>query len=310
MTTLAEGAEETGEHSAAWSDEDDWTRETLRLVRDLRTPHRRKRTSQIAYAVYCVALLLAVWGGLPSLGLFLEKSMGADYSGHGPAILAALPAGSCALGLGWLLVASWDAQWRGPVVPPRETVDWLLAQPVNVARVLRPWFWGSAAIAGGAGLLVSVIGMIALGLTVGVGLPAAFGWCLLGGIGLPLLATALATAVEGSERVARWARLATPYVAMAVLALVAQTVLAVRGDRLPGLERRQGRLHRAVRAGHRWVARRDRAQRHQPAIGQPIVVERRCAAARRGPPGRGILARARCRVVGAARRAAIHLHDT
>jgi hypothetical protein len=171
------------------------------------------------------------------MGLFLEKSMGADYSGHGPAILAALPAGSCALGLGWLLVAAWDAQWRGPVVPPRETVDWLLAQPVHVARVLRPWFWGSAAISGAAGLLIAAIGTVALGLTVGVGLPAAFGWCLLGGSGLPLLATALATAVEGSERVARWARLATPYVGMAVLALVAQTVMAVSGDQLPGLER-------------------------------------------------------------------------
>jgi hypothetical protein len=234
VTTLAE---ETPEHSAAWSDGDDWTQEALRLVRDLRTPHRRKRTGQIGYTLYCVALLLAVWGALPTMGLFLEKSMGADYSGHGPAILAALPAGSCALGLGWLLVAAWDAQWRGPVVPPRETVDWLLAQPVGVARVLRPWFWGAAAISGGAGLLISAIGMVALGLTVGVGLPAAFGWCLLGGSGLPLLATALATAVEGSERVARWARLATPYVGMAVLALVAQTAMAVSGDRLPGLER-------------------------------------------------------------------------
>ncbi|MFJ4846329.1 hypothetical protein [Streptomyces sp. NPDC088733] len=234
MTALAE---DTGEHAAAWSDEDDWTRETLRLVRDLRTPHRRKKAGQIGYTVYCVALLLAVWGGLPSLGLFLEKSMGADYSGHGPAILAALPAGSCALGLGWLLVAAWDAQWRGPVVPPRETVDWLLAQPVDVGRVLRPWFWGAAAISGGAGLLVSAIATVALGLTVGVGLPAAFGWCLLGGVGMPLLATALATAVEGSERVARWARLATPYVGMTVLALAAQTVLAVNGNRLPGLER-------------------------------------------------------------------------
>ncbi|MEU6339417.1 hypothetical protein ABZ883_00460 [Streptomyces sp. NPDC046977] len=237
MSTLAEETEEAGEHAAAWSYEDDWTRETLRLVRDLRTPHRRKKAGQIGYTVYCVALLLAVWGGLPSLGLFLEKSMGADYSGHGPAILAALPAGSCALGLGWLLVAAWDAQWRGPVVPPRETVDWLLAQPVDAGRVLRPWFWGAAAISGGAGLLVSAIGTIALGLTVGVGLPAAFGWCLLGGVGLPLLATALATAVEGNERVARWARLATPYVGMAVLALAAQTVMAVNGHRLPGLER-------------------------------------------------------------------------
>lgn len=240
MTTLAEETEETegtGEHSAAWSDEDDWTRETLRLVRDLRSPHRRKRTGQIVYTLYCVALLLAVWGALPTMGLFLEKSMGADYSGHGPAILAALPAGSCALGLGWLLLAAWDAQWRGPVVPPRETVDWLLAQPVHVARVLRPWFWGSAAISGGAGLLVAAIGTVALSLTVGVGLPAAFGWCLLGGCGLPLLATALATAVEGSQRVARWARLATPYVGMAVLALVAQAVMAVGGDRLPALER-------------------------------------------------------------------------
>ncbi len=234
MSTLAEPAEE---HAAAWADEDDWTDEALRLLRDLRAPHRRKRAGQIGYIVYCVLLLLVVWGALPSMGLFLQASMGADYTGHGPAVLAAMPAGICALGLGSLLLAARDGLWRGPVVPPRESVDWLLAQPVRVGRVLRPWLWGSCAVSAGAGLLTAAIGMVTLGLTVKVGLPAAFGWCLVGGAGLPLLATALGTAVEGSERVARWVRLVTPYAAVAVLGLAAQSVLAAGGHRVPWLER-------------------------------------------------------------------------
>lgn len=234
MSTVAESAEE---HAAAWSEEDDWTDEALHLVRDLRAPHRRKRAGQIGYVVYCVLLVLVVWGALPSMGLFLQASMGADYTGHGPAILAAVPAGACALGLATLLLAARDALWRGPVVPPREGVDWLLAQPVRIGRVLRPWLWGSCAVSAGVGLLTAVIGMVTLGLTVGVGLPAAFGWCLAGGAGVPLLATALAAAVERSERIARWVRLLTPVLTVLVLALAAQSGLAVVGDRLRLLER-------------------------------------------------------------------------
>jgi hypothetical protein len=234
MSTLAEPAQES---AAAWTDEDDWTDEALRLLRDIRSPHRRKRAGQVAYGIYCVLLVLVVWGALPSMGLFIQQSMGADYTGHGPAILAAIPAGSCALGLGWLLLAARDALWRGPVVPTRESVDWLVAQPVRIGRVLRPWWWASAAASAGVGLLVAAIAMVTLGLTVRVSLPAAFGWSLAGGAGLPLLATALGTAVVRGERVARWARAASPVAAVLVLALAAQSGLAVAGHRVGWLER-------------------------------------------------------------------------
>jgi hypothetical protein len=234
MSTLTEPAERS---AAAWDADDDWTDEALKLLRDIRTPHRRKRAGQFAYALYCVLLVLVVWGALPSLGLFMQASMGADYTGHGPAVLAAIPAGSCAVGLGWLLLAARDALWRGPVVPTRESVDWLLAQPVRVGRVLRPWWWASAVVVTAAGLLVAAIAMVALGLTVRVGLPAAFGWSLPGAVGLPLLALGVATAVERGERAARWARALTPFVALAVLALLAQCVLAVAGHRVGWLER-------------------------------------------------------------------------
>jgi len=234
MSTVTEPAEE---HAADWSAEDDWTDESLRLLRELRAPHRRQRAGQIGYIVYCVAILAVVWGVLPSMGLFLQASMGADYTGHGPAILAAMPAGLCALGVGCLLLGARDGLWRGPVVPPRESIDWLLAQPVRIGRVLRPWFWLSCAAALGLGVLIAAAGMVTLGLTVRVGLAAGFAWCLVGGVCMPLLATALGIAVENSSRVARWVRSLTPYASVVVLALAAQSALAADGHVVPWLER-------------------------------------------------------------------------
>ncbi|MFF1798539.1 hypothetical protein ACFVXQ_30730, partial [Kitasatospora sp. NPDC058263] len=72
----------------AWTDDDDWTDETLALLRALRAPHRRNRAKSVGFAVYCVVLILIIWGGVPSLGLFLQASMGADYTGHGGDLLA------------------------------------------------------------------------------------------------------------------------------------------------------------------------------------------------------------------------------
>lgn len=126
-------------------------------------------------------LILIIWGGVPSLGLFLQASMGADYTGHGGDLLAAMPAGITAIGLATFLLLVRDGLWRGPVVPPRAATDWLLTHPVRPRPVLRPWFWLSCAVAAFPGLVAAVGGMIALGLTVRVGLPAALGWCLLGG---------------------------------------------------------------------------------------------------------------------------------
>ncbi|MDI5966222.1 hypothetical protein [Streptantibioticus silvisoli] len=229
---------ETGEERAAdWAEEDDWTTEALALLRDVRSPHRRKRAGQVGYVVYCVLLLIGVWVALPSTGYFLQQSEGADFSGHGPAVLAAIPSGACAVGLGWMLLMARDAVWRGPVVPARESVDWLLAQPVRVSRVLRPWWWTSAGVSAALGVLVAALGMVVLGLTCRVGLAAGFGWCLVGCAGVPLLAAGIAVLVEGSVRASLWVRRLFPYGALLVVGLAAQAVLAVGGHRLPGLER-------------------------------------------------------------------------
>ncbi|MDJ0343420.1 hypothetical protein QMK19_19315 [Streptomyces sp. H10-C2] len=236
-TTAARTGERDDERDASWAEEDDWTEEALRLLRDLRSPHRRKRAGQIGFTVYCVLLILVVWGVLPGFSLFIKSSMGADYTVHGAAILAALPSGVCALVLGSLLIVARDALWRGPVVPPRDSADWLLTQPVRIARILLPWFWLSCGASLAVGLLASMIGMVTLGLTVKTGLAAAFAWCAVGGVCVPLLATALGVAVEAYESIARWVRAATPYVSVLVLALAAQSALAAAGHRVPWLER-------------------------------------------------------------------------
>ncbi|GAA2143508.1 hypothetical protein GCM10009760_30000 [Kitasatospora kazusensis] len=220
-----------------WTEDDDWTGEALALLRTLRAPHRRTRAGQIGFTVYCVLLVLVVWGVTPSLGLFLQSSMGADYTGSGPAVLAALPSGIAAVALAAVLLAARDGLWRGPVLPPRATADWLLPQPVRPGRVLRPWFWLSCGLAVAPGVVAAAAGMVTLGLTVRTGLLAALGWCLLGGICVPLLATCAGLAVELNDRVAVLVRRLTPYLTLVVLLLAAQSALAVQGHRIPWLER-------------------------------------------------------------------------
>ncbi|MFB6892435.1 hypothetical protein ACFCX4_24340 [Kitasatospora sp. NPDC056327] len=219
-----------------WTDDDDWTDETLALLRTLRAPHRRNRAKSVGFAVYCVILILIIWGGVPSLGLFLQASMGADYTGHGGDLLAAMPAGITAIGLATFLLLVRDGLWRGPVVPPRAAADWLLIHPVRPRPVLRPWFWLSCAVAAFPGLVAAVGGMVALGLTVRTGLPAALGWCLLGGLSVPLLATCAALVVERSDRAAGWVRRLTPYLTLLIVALAGQSALAVAGHPVRWLE--------------------------------------------------------------------------
>jgi hypothetical protein len=225
------------EAPAAWTEEDDWTPEALALLRRLRTPHRVGRAKQGAFTLYCVLLGLVIWGGMPSLGLFLQQRMGADYTGHGGQLLAALPSGVTAVALGTVLVVLRDAMWRGPVVPPRAAMDWLLVHPVRPRPVLRPWFWLSCALAAFPGLVATCGAMVALGLMDRVGLAAAFGWCLVGGLCVPLLATSAAVWVERSDRAARWVRRLTPAAVLAVLGLVVQCGFAVAGHRVGWLER-------------------------------------------------------------------------
>ncbi|MEZ0090669.1 hypothetical protein [Streptacidiphilus sp. EB129] len=216
---------------------EDWTGDTLALLRALRAPHRRSRAGQIGYAVYCGVMVVFAWGGMFSLGLFTHASLGADYSGHDRQLLAALPSGVTALGLGLILVVARDALWRGPVVAPRATVDWLLAQPVRPARVLRPWFWVSCAIALVPGVLAAAAAGVAIGLMDRTGFLPAFGWALVGGVCVPLLATSAAVAVERFAGAARWVRRLTPVLAVLVLLLAVQSVAAGLGHRNTLLER-------------------------------------------------------------------------
>ncbi|MER8184356.1 hypothetical protein [Kitasatospora sp. NPDC094015] len=222
---------------ADWTAEDDWTDEALTLLRTLRAPHRRSRAGQIAFMVYCTVLVLVAWGVTPSFGLLLQSSMGADYTGHGPTLLAALPSAVAAASLATLLLAARDGLWRGPVIPPRATADWLLPHPVRPRRVLRPWFWLSCALATAPGVLAAAGAMVVLALTTHASLPAAFGWCLLGGVCLPLLATCTGLAVERSDRVAAAVHRLTPWVTVAVLLLATQSVFAAQGHRVGRLER-------------------------------------------------------------------------
>ncbi|WP_431683602.1 hypothetical protein [Kitasatospora sp. KL5] len=222
---------------AEWTADDDWTDEALALLRTLRAPHRFNRARQAAYVLYCTVLVLVVWGGVPSFGLFVQASMGADYTAHGPALLAAMPSGIAAVGLATLLLAVRDGLWRGPVVPPRATVDWLLAHPVRPRPVLRPWFWLSCGLALFPGLVAAAGAVVVLGLTVRTGLPATLGWCLAGGVCLPLLGVCAALAVQRSGRAARLARRLTPYATVLVLALAVQSALAAAGHSVHWLER-------------------------------------------------------------------------
>ncbi|MFG2821579.1 hypothetical protein ACGFX4_19375 [Kitasatospora sp. NPDC048365] len=237
MSRVEVVAEAVSEDADDWTADDDWTDEALALLRALRAPHRRNRFKQVAFALYCTVLILVIWGGIPSFGLFLQASMGADYTGHGPELLAALPSGIAAVGLATVLLAVRDGLWRGPVVPPRATTDWLLAHPVRPRPVLRPWFWLSCGLALFPGLLIAVGGMVALGLTVRVGLPAALGWCLAGGACLPLLGVCAGLLVQRSRAAARWVRRVTPYVTVLVLLLAVQCALAVAGHPVRWLER-------------------------------------------------------------------------
>ncbi|WP_037572531.1 hypothetical protein [Phaeacidiphilus oryzae] len=211
---------------------EDFTAETLRLLGEMRAPQRRSRLVQVGYALYAGLLLVASWGGLFALGLFQKASLGADYTVHRQAVLAALPAGLTALALGTLLLAARDALWRGPVVPPRATVDWLLAHPVERTPVVRPWFWVSCGLALLPGLLGTGALTVLLALTDRASALLTLGWCAAGGVCVPLLATAAALGVERFEGAARFVGRATPYVTGLVLLLAAQSGFAAAGDRL------------------------------------------------------------------------------
>ncbi|MFC0601510.1 hypothetical protein [Streptomyces palmae] len=217
--------------------EDDRTAEVRRLLRAKRRAHRRQRNRDLAVLVYALVLMAVGYGGGYTYHFLRQVRIGADHGGLGQDIQHALPAAFTLLTLAAGLLAARDARWRGPVVVPGPTVGWLLAQPVRRAAVLRPWLWLSAGLSVLAALLPAAALVALLRATRLAGSGEAALAVLPAAVCLPLLAVALAMAVESrpgwAERVGRW----TP-LAVALLGLLAvQGWLAVTGRRSGVLER-------------------------------------------------------------------------
>lgn len=142
----------------AWTTEYDRTSETLRWLRDKRRGHRSRRNRDLGVIGYSLVLLA---GGYGTTFVYRFARRLQHAAAHGDALEAirrALPAGLVLLALGLALIAARDALWRGPVLVPGPDAAWLLGQPVDRARVLRPYFRLSAGLAVAGGLLCAVAG--------------------------------------------------------------------------------------------------------------------------------------------------------
>ncbi|MFJ3950834.1 DUF6297 family protein [Streptomyces libani] len=147
------------------------------------------------------------------------------------AIRRALPAGLVLLALSLAVIAARDALWRGPVIVPGPVAAWLLSQPVDRTRVLRPYFRLTAGLAVVGGVLCAVAGGVLLRLTGLSSLGPGVAACLPAGLCLPLLAVVLALQVERRTSLGARVRAWTPYAVLLLVVLVAQTAWAATGHR-------------------------------------------------------------------------------
>lgn len=222
---------------APWSEEDDdRTDETLAWLRRRRRAHRRARGREMAVVAYTVVIALAGYGSSFVVSFFRGLRDGSGYADAARDLSAGMPAlfafGALALGV----VAARDALWRGPVVVPGPTAGWLLAQPVRRERILRPWFRLTAGLALAVGVLGGLAGAAVLRVTELAPLGKAMLAALPAAVCLPLLAVALAMAVERRPGWARAVRRWTAPTVLLLAALAAQTVLAAHGHRSPAVE--------------------------------------------------------------------------
>ncbi|MFE7539408.1 hypothetical protein [Streptomyces platensis] len=251
--------------ATAWTPEYDRTSETLRWLRDKRRSHRSRRNRDLGVIGYSLVLLAGGYG-TTFVYRFAKRLEHAAADGDAlEAIRRTLPAGLVLLALSLVVLAARDALWRGPVIVPGPDAAWLLSQPVDRARVLRPYFRLTAGLAVIAGVLCAVAGGILLHLTGLSSLRTGLASCLPAGLCLPLLAVVLALQVERRTSLGTRVRAWTPYAVLLLVMLVAQAGWAAAGHRLPVLEQvelwsgpwgwaAQPVVHAAGGSAHPWPA--------------------------------------------------------
>ncbi|WP_266735226.1 DUF6297 family protein [Streptomyces platensis] len=237
----------------------------MRWLRDKRRSHRSRRNRDLGVIGYSLVLLA---GGYGTTFVYRFAKRLEHAAAHGDALEAirrTLPAGLVLLALSLVVLAARDALWRGPVIVPGPDAAWLLSQPVDRARVLRPYFRLTAGLAVVAGVLCAVAGGILLHLTGLSSLGTGLASCLPAGLCLPLLAVVLALQVERRTSLGTRVRAWTPYAVLLLVMLVAQAGWAAAGHRLPVLEQvelwsgpwgwaAQPVVHAAGGSAHTWPA--------------------------------------------------------
>lgn len=110
--------------------------EVWTFLADVRRRRSRDRRGKIAYALYVVALLSAIYGG-PVVVRAVHSVQGAPHAtSQTHRLIAALPAGTSALWLVVLLGLARQATWRGPVLVSAADADWMLPTPLPRSRML------------------------------------------------------------------------------------------------------------------------------------------------------------------------------
>ncbi|MGW1995311.1 DUF6297 family protein [Embleya sp. NPDC001921] len=191
---------------------------------------------RFGYAAYVVLLVPASWYGVYVAGAIHGVRRGRPLAAHADVSAAVLPSVLVLVAFTALLLAAWDASWRGPVTPPRAEVDWLLALPVRRGAVLLPWFALSAGIWILAAVLAGLAGALVIAAAGLGGVGVGFLAFAMFGAGVAVLAVTGAVAVERSRSaVDRLHRLGPALVFVLAVGTV-QVAAAARGHRWRTLE--------------------------------------------------------------------------
>ncbi|GAA2608638.1 hypothetical protein [Streptomyces axinellae] len=216
---------------AGWTPDLDRTPETLRRLRELRRDHRGRRNRELGVLAYTLFLLVLGYGSTLGYRFARQLEYAAAQGDTAEALRRALPTALVLAAFAFALAAARDALWRGPVIVPRPALAWLLDQPVDRARVLRPAFRLTAALALTAGVLGAEGGAALLWLAGLAPLGEALALCLPAGVCLPLLAVSLGLHVERRPQQAHLVRRLTPYAVLLLAALAAAAAWAATGGR-------------------------------------------------------------------------------